>query len=216
MKHFWLRLISLIGGLCVFSFGIVLTIKANIGYAPWDVFHIGLATTVGLSLGTVSILVGIIIGVIIVILGEKIGLGTIFNMVLVGAVIDIIFPHVPLAENLPGGVIMMLVGIFTMAIGTYFYVKSAFGAGPRDSLMVALNRKTRLPVGLCRFILELSVLIIGLFLGGMVGIGTVIFVVAIGFAVQIVFKLFRFDAKAVRHETLRDTYAAIRNANGIS
>ena len=91
-------------------------------------------------------------------------------------------------------------------------MRSGFGAGPRDSLMVALTRITRSPVGLCRFILELFVLVIGLFLGGMVGIGTVIFVITIGFAVQIVFKLFKFDAKAVKHETIRETYLALKDA----
>jgi len=202
----------LVAGLAFFSLGIVLTIKANIGYAPWDVFHVGLADTVGLSIGTVSIAVGILIGVIIIILGEKIGIGTFFNMVLVGIKIDIIFPHVPLAENLFSGIAVMLLGIFLMAIGSCFYMRSAFGAGPRDSLMVALNRKTRLPVGLCRFILELSVLIIGLLLGGMVGIGTAIFVAGIGLAIQAVFRLFRFDAKSVKHETLRDTFMTLKNA----
>jgi uncharacterized membrane protein YczE len=126
--------------------------------------------------------------------------------------IDIIFPFIPVAANPIIGTIMLIFGLFIISIGSYFYIKSAFGAGPRDSLMVVLARKTKLPVGLCRGILELSVTLIGWFLGGLVGFGTVLFVIAIGFFIQIVFKLFKFDVTQVKHETLGDTYAALKRA----
>jgi uncharacterized membrane protein YczE len=83
MKYFLIRFLSMIFGLTLYAFGIVITIKANIGYAPWDVFHVGLANTLGLSIGTISISVGIIIVIIVSFLGEKIGLGTISNIVLI-------------------------------------------------------------------------------------------------------------------------------------
>ena len=210
MKHFLMRLFILMTGLVFFALGIVITIRANIGYAPWDVFHVGLAHTTGMSIGLASIIVGIVLAIIVMLLGEKLGLGTILNIVLVGVLIDIIFPHVPTAANPIVGTVMMVIGLFVISIGTYFYIKSAFGAGPRDSLMVVLARKTKFSVGLCRSALELFATIAGWFLGGMFGFGTVLVVITIGFCIQITFKAFKFDVTAVRHETLSETYAEIK------
>jgi len=197
--------------LILFAFGIVVTIKANIGYAPWDVFHAGLSKTTGLSLGSMSIIVGIIIGIIVTLLGEKLGLGTILNMILIGVFIDIFFQLIPIAKNLIIAAIMLIMGLFILSLGSYFYIKTGFGVGPRDNLMVVLARKTKLPVGLCRGLIELVVTISGWFLGGMVGLGTVISVIAIGFCIQITFKVLKFDVTAVKHETLAETYAAIKS-----
>jgi uncharacterized membrane protein YczE len=194
-------------GLILYALGIVLMINANIGYAPWEVFHVGLANTMGLSIGVSSIIAGIVIVIIVTVLGEKLGLGTICSMILTGVFIDIIFyiNIIPIINNLMIGIIVLIAGLFIIAIGSYFYIKSAFGVGPRDNLMVVAARKTKLPVGVCRSVIELLVTIIGWFLGGMIGIGTIISAVAIGFCVQIVFKLFRFDVTKIKHETLGDT-----------
>ena len=212
MKPFVFRFINLMFGLFLYALGVVVTIKANIGYAPWDAFHAGLSQKLGFSFGTASILVGIFVGALVMVLGEKIGLGSILNMVLIGIYIDIIMftGILPLSQNYVTGIIMLLVGLFIIAIGSYFYIKSAFGAGPRDSLMVVLNRKTRIPVGVCRIMVELTVTIAGWALGGMVGIGTVISAVAIGFFVQLVFAVLRFKPAAVQHETLRQTYESFK------
>ncbi|MCL2373893.1 MAG: hypothetical protein FWC65_01450 [Treponema sp.] len=202
----------LITGLFFFALGVVTSIRAHIGYAPWSVFHVGLADTIGWSIGATSIMVGMVIVMFAALLREKLGLGTILNMVVIGLFIDVIFPFIPLWRNFPAGIMMLFAGIFSISVGTYCYMRAGFGPGPRDSLMVALNRKTRLPIGLCRSTLELAVTIAGFLLGGMVGIGTIIFVVAIGFSIQMTFKLFKFDAKAVKHETLRETYVMLKNA----
>jgi len=204
--------LNTLAGLIFYAFGIVITIKANIGYAPWDVFHVGLANKTGFSLGIVSIAVGFLIVIIVTLLKEKLGIGTILNMIFIGLIIDIIFPHIPTAQNPIIGTIILIAGLFSIALGSYFYIKSAFGVGPRDNLMVVLTKRTKLPVGLCRGIIELLVTISGWLLGGMVGIGTVISVVGIGFCIQIVFKLFRFDVTSVKHETLADTFAVIKKA----
>jgi uncharacterized protein len=212
MRQFVFRFINLMFGLLLYALGIVVTIRANIGYAPWDAFHAGLSRIAGFSFGTASILVGIFVGVLVMVLGEKIGLGSILNMVLIGVIIDIIMfaGIIPLSQNYVTGIAMLLVGLFIIAVGTYFYIKSGFGAGPRDSLMVVLNRKTRIPVGVCRIMVELTVTIAGWALGGMVGIGTVISAVAIGFFVQLVFAVLRFKPASVQHETLRQTYENLR------
>jgi len=208
MKTFNFRFINLMFGLFLYALGIVVTIRANIGYAPWDAFHAGLSQKAGFSFGTASILVGILVGVLVMVLGEKIGLGSILNMVLIGIYIDIIMytEILPLSRNYATGIPMLLGGLFIIAVGSYFYIKSGFGAGPRDSLMVVLNRKTGIPVGVCRIMVELTVTIAGWALGGMVGIGTVISALAIGFFVQLVFAVLRFKPAAVQHETLRQTY----------
>jgi uncharacterized membrane protein YczE len=208
MKQFYIRLMRLICGLFLYALGIVVTMNAHIGYAPWDAFHVGLSKTIGMSIGTASIVTGIVIGIITILLGEKLGLGTILNMILIGVFLDVILVLniIPLAKSLPLGIIMMIIGLFIIALATYFYIGSAFGAGPRDSLMVALIRKTRLPVGICRGSIELIAVFVGWRLGGMIGIGTIIAAFLIGFCVQITFKLLKFDATKVNHETLYGTY----------
>lgn len=207
MKQFSLRLLRLIFGIFLYAFGIVVTLNANIGYAPWDVLHVGFANTVGISIGTASILAGFLTIIVAVLLGEKLGLGTIINMIFIGLFIDLIRATgiIPVVSNLAVGIVMLILGLFIIAVATYFYVGSGFGAGPRDSLMVAVTRKTKLPVGVCRGTIEVLAVFIGWRLGGMAGIGTVISALAIGFCVQLTFRFFKFDATAVQHETLGDT-----------
>ena len=208
MKKFAVRILNLFFGSFLFALGVVITIKANIGYAPWEVFHVGLALTTGMSIGFASIVAGVVIVAIVTVCGEKIGFGTIISMVFTGLFIDLInmLNIIPLAMNLIVGVLMLIAGMFIISNGSYFYIKSAFGAGPRDNLMVVLKRKTKLPVGFCRSIVELSVTLAGWILGGMVGIGTIISIITIGICIQITFAFFRFDVAAVEHETLNQTY----------
>ena len=211
MKIFFIRLCTMMLGLFLFSLGIVFTINANIGYSPWDVFHTGLVNTFGFTIGFFQILVGILVLIITTLLGEKIGMGTIFNIVFIGIFIDLLFfiDIIPVLNNFLAGVFILVVGLFLISIGSYFYIKSGFGAGPRDSLMVVLARKTKIRIGICRSTIEFIVTILGWFLGGMVGLGTVISVVGIGFCIQITFKLLRFDVTQVKHETILDTISLL-------
>ena len=211
MKHFLLRIVSMIIGTLLYALGIVFTLKANIGYAPWEVFHVGLADTIGLSIGVTAIIAGLIILLIVTILGEKLGIGTIASTILTGIFLDVIlYIHIiPVANTVISGSIMMVIGLFIIALGSYFYIKSSFGVGPRDNLMVVLAKKTNVPVGMCRSIIELLVTTFGWFLGGMVGFGTILFVIAIGFCIQVTFKAFKFDVTTIKHESLIDTYLAL-------
>ena len=212
MKHFILRLLEMIMGLAFFSLGIVFTIMANIGYAPWDVFHYGLVNTMGISFGLSSILVGFIIMAVLFILKEKAGIGTLCNMVLIGIFIDLIMYSgiIPLQENLIFGILFLIIGMILISVGTYFYIRTGFGIGPRDNLMVVLTRVARVPVGICRSAVELLVTAAGWLLGGMVGIGTVVLVIGIGFFIQLTFRLFRFDITAVKHESVLETINSLR------
>ena len=202
----------MIAGLFVFALGIVMTIQANIGYAPWDVFSVGLSITFGMSIGVASILTGFVLLIITTIAGEKNGIGTFLNIVLIGVFIDLFLflNFIPVFENLVPGIIMLIAGLFLISIGSCFYIKAGFGAGPRDSLMVVLLRKLKIHIGIIRSVLELSVTVIGWLLGGMVGIGTVISVFGIGLCIQITFKVLRFDITSVKHESLYDTYLFLK------
>jgi len=208
MKSYYFRLFRLIFGLSLCAFGITVTINAQIGYAPWVVFHAGIAKLTGLSIGTITIITTLIITIIIVSLGEKIGIGTIFDMILVGIFLDFYLwlSIIPIASNLFLGIIMLFIGLFIMALGVYLYMGAGLGTGPRDSLMLAFTRKTRLPIGFCRGTIDSLVVIVGWKLGGMVGIGTVLSAFSIGFCFQIIFKILNFDATKVKHETINGTY----------
>jgi len=212
MASYFKRLGDLLLGIFLFSVGIVFTMKANLGYGPWEVFHQGLGETIGLSIGKASILTGLVICVIVALMGEKLGLGTILNMVLIGFFIDVLLAldFIPQMTGLWTGVLEITIGFFIIAFGSYFYIRSGFGAGPRDSLMVLLERKSGRSVGVCRIIIEASAVLIGWILGGPVGLGTGLAVFGIGFCVQIVFALMKFKTTAVKHETLDVTFRNIK------
>ena len=212
MKKILVRFVKLNFGLFLYALGIVVTIKANIGYGPWEVFHVGLGKTVGITIGTASILVGLAIIVFTLLLGEKIGIRTILNMVMIGIFTDILLnlDIIAVVDNTYLGILVLVIGLYIISVGSFFYIGSGFGAGPRDSLMVALTRKTKLPVGVIRSLNELTVTLMGWIFGGMVGIGTVISVIAIGMCVQTTFYLFRFDVTAVKQATVMDSYREIR------
>jgi uncharacterized membrane protein YczE len=207
IKQYTIRILRLFIGLFLYALGIVITIRANIGYAPWDVFHAGLAWTVGISLGLASILVGLVLLIVVSLFREKLGLGTLMNIVAIGIFIDMILALgiIPLAEEPVTGGTMLVAGLFTIAFASYFYIDSGFGAGPRDSLMVALTRLTKKPVGACRAAIEVTAVACGWFLGGMVGVGTIASAFGIGMCVQVTFRLLKFDSTAVEHETLDQT-----------
>jgi uncharacterized membrane protein YczE len=203
------RLLKTLFGLFLCAAGSLLGIQANIGLAPWDALSVGISKVSGLSYGTVSVWTGVVILAVDLLLREKIGLGTLLNTVLIGIMVDIMqsFGLVPLLDNFWLGVPMLLAGQALLAFGSYFYISPGLGCGPRDSLMVALGRRfPRTPIGLVRGLLEGTVLLAGWLLGAKVGLGTVVSVFGISFLIQGVFRLFRFDVKQVRHESLFATF----------
>lgn len=200
------RIFKLMFGLGLFSIGIIMTVKAQIGYAPWDTFHYGLSNVLGLSYGLMTIIVGGATVGLAVILGERIGIGTLLNMTLIGVLCDLLLNYniIRTPNQLWLQIAMLLAGLMIMSFASYFYISSGLGAGPRDSLMVALTKRLKLPVGVCRNIIELSVLVIGWRLGGTVGIGTILSALLMGVFVQGVFKLLKFDARKVKQLTIQD------------
>ena len=195
------RVAKLSLGLFLYAFGIVMTINANLGLAPWDVFHQGLSQNIGITMGQASIYVGIVFVILDSLLGERLGWGTLSNMIFIGVFLDILMLNnlVPVFQSVVPSFIMMLLGMFTIGIASYFYISAGLGSGPRDGLMVALTKRTAKSVRFLRNCIELSVLAIGYVLGGSVGIGTVIMALSSGYFVQFAFKLFKFNIREIKH-----------------
>ncbi len=201
LKEKGLTIIRLFAGFFLYSAGIVMTINANIGLAPWDVFHQGLSKTFGITIGQASIGIGIIIVIINSLFREKVGWGSLGNMLFIGVFVDLLMLNhiIPEFENLVLRVLMMFSGMFVIGVATYLYISVGLGAGPRDGLMVALTKRTGKSVRLVRNTIETVVVIIGYFLGGSVGVGTLVMALTIGVFVQLAFQLFKFDVKKVEH-----------------
>jgi len=216
MTNYAKRIFRLFFGLFLCSLGIVMTMKANIGFAPYDVLHKGIADTIGMTIGSASIMIGLIICIICLFLGEKLGLGTILDMILIGVLLDLFLSLnlIPQMNGYLSGIALMVAGLFIISFGVFFYISSGFCAGPRDNLMVALERKTSLAIGFCRGILEISVILIGWLMGGPVGIGTILYAFGISFCIQIVFSLMKFDPTKVEHETFRTTLEILTHLKG--
>lgn len=208
MNNYVKRVTKLIFGLFLYSLGLFLTIQANIGLAPWEAFSMGGSYLTHLSFGNIVVITGLIIIVVDFALNEKIGFGTIFNAILIGKFVDLIqFTNIiPKMSTLGLGLIMLFLGQVVICIGSYFYIGSSLGCGPRDALMVALGKRLpKVPIGVVRGLLESTVLIIGWLLGAKVGIGTAIYVLGIGFILQFTFKLLHFDVKNIEHESIAET-----------
>lgn len=206
------RLARLFFGLFLYAVGIVMTINANLGLAPWDVFHKGLNNTIGITMGQASISVGFIIVVITFFLGERIGWGTVFNMYFIGVFMDILMTNnlIPTFNSFFPSLTMMLLGMFVIGCATVAYIGAQLGSGPRDSLMIALTKKTHKSVRFIRNAIEISVLSIGYLLGGTVGIGTVIMSLSVGYFIQFSFKLFKFDVTKIHHRYIDEDIIALK------
>lgn len=213
MNHYIGRITTLLLGLFLFSLGSFLTIQANIGLAPWEAFSMGGAYLTHLSYGDIVVITGLLIIIVDIALKETVGLGSILNAILIGKFVDLIQATnlIPQMTSLVPGLLMLLLGQVIICLGSYFYIGSALGCGPRDALMVALGKRLpNIPIGAIRGLLEGTVLMIGWLLGAKVGIGTAIYVLGIGFILQFTFKLLRFDVKNVEHESIADTVTVLK------
>lgn len=212
VKGYLKRFAGLLFGLVLCACGIAFTVNAQMGLSPWDMLFDGLAKQstklLGreIMIGTLSQIIGFMILAIDVALKEKIGFGTLLNVWLIGKFTNIFLKYhlLPEPHTLFFRFIVMLAGFIILGFGIYFYMRAGMGAGPRDSLMIALARRN-LPVSLARNSLELFAFITGFIAGGTVGIGTVISVFIIGYILKYVFRLFKYDMTQVKHESVIDT-----------
>ncbi|MDD2481885.1 MAG: membrane protein [Lutispora sp.] len=194
----------LLFGLFLYSAGIVATLYSRLGMSPWEVFHMGIVNHTPLTLGQTSQITGFCILALSYFIGVIPGLASILNMFFIGFFIDFInnlgFYRVP--TTLLGRFSLLVLGILMIGWATYFYLKVQLGAGPRDGLMEGLVKKLKKPVWIIRSAIEITVLIIGYFLGGPVGIGTLVTAFTIGFSVQLAFKIGKYDSKSAEHEDI--------------
>ena len=195
-------------GLALFGFGTGLTALAALGVPPWDVLHDGLRLHTPLSFGQAAMLVGLALIVISLLFGIKPGAGTIANMIFVGLFIDLTLYMGDGWEvdelMLPLRLGVTVAGIALVGLGSALYIGAGMGAGPRDSLMVLIATRTRLGLGVARTLIEGTALVAGALLGGALGIGTALFALAIGPAVQFFFRLLRMDVTGTRRSPESD------------
>jgi uncharacterized protein len=195
------RASALVIGLFLFASGIVALLESDLGLSPWDVFHQGLADRTGLSFGAASVAVSIVVVAVSWSLGARLGVGTIANAVLVGAFVDAL-TSLEFVDGLARATfatrfVLLVAGFALMGAGTALYLSAGLGAGPRDSLMVVGAERIGLRVGLVRGTLELTVLGAGAALGGTLGLGTVVFALGIGPAVELGFSLLERSSLAL-------------------
>lgn len=212
MNKMVVRYFRLFLGLFFCAIGIVITINANLGYSPWDVLHQGIGNILNIPIGTANIVIGVGIVSIEIIMGQRPGIGTFLNMSLIGVFMNIIMNNdlVPTFDNVYVRIFSIFIGMIILGMGSYLYIGSGFGAGPRDGLMILLLKKTDKTVRFIRNCMEITALVIGYFLGGPVGIGTVIVSFGLGPSIQLVFNMLNFDAKNVTHRQLDDEFRAIK------
>lgn len=198
----WFRLSLFFIGLMMMSFGVTLMIRADLGVSPWDVLTIGLTHSFGLTVGLWSQIIGVLLLGFTYTLSRKLPtIGTLLNMLLIGWFIDL-FLSVGGTHSFSGiyRYLVLLAGIVAIAIGAGMYIASAFGAGPRDGVMLVLSEKWEWSIRRVKMVMESLVLVIGWFLGGPVSIGTLIFTITIGPIMQTFILLFRNWLMAVERK----------------
>jgi len=174
------RIPRLVFGLIIFGFGAAIMVMANLGLAPWEVLHQGISNHTGIPIGTVGIITGIVVLLLWIPLRERVGVGTILNIFIIGIVIDLTLWIGPESvDTLWIRWTLLLGGTLLVAIGSGYYIGAGLGPGPRDGLMTGLGKKG-IPIGVARAGIEVTALVAGWFLGGTVGIGTVIFAFGVG------------------------------------
>ena len=167
-------------GLSIFGLGEGLLIVSFTGASPWSVLAQGISLNVNLSIGTITLLISIAVLILWIPLGQKPGMGTIFNALIIAIMIDLCIKYVPTPSNYIHQLLLAVISVIMVGIGGGIYLVSNLGAGPRDGLMIGLQKLTNFPIAVVRATLEISVVSIGWYLGGTVGFGTLLFAFGIG------------------------------------
>ena len=167
-------------GLTLFGLGEGLLIVSFTGASPWSVLAQGISLNVNLTIGTITLLISIGVLIMWIPLSQKFGMGTIFNALIIALMIDLCIKFVPTPINYINQLILAVISVITVGIGGGIYLVSNLGAGPRDGLMIGLQKVTNFPIAAVRATLEISVVSIGWYLGGTVGVGTLLFAFGIG------------------------------------
>ena len=188
-------LLYLVLGLSLFAIGETLLITANQGVSPWTVLAQGISFQTNLSIGITTFIVSLIVLILWYPLKQKPGLGTILNIVLISIIIDLSTPILPYPKSFLFQIVQSIIAVFIVGLGSGFYLTANLGPGPRDGLMTGLQNLSNQPIALIRTIIEVSAVCVGFYLGGVVGIGTLLFAFGIGptlsISIFIVMKYFK-------------------------
>ena len=172
-------------GLTLFGLGEGLLIVSFTGASPWSVLAQGISLNIDFSIGTITLFISIGVLIFWLPLNQKPGIGTILNALIIAVMIDICIKFVPTPENYISQLILAIIAVLITGFGGGIYLVANLGAGPRDGLMVGLQKKTNIPIAAVRAFLEITVVTIGWYLGGTVGVGTLLFAFGIGPAVAL-------------------------------
>lgn len=191
---FTLKLLHLNFGLLLYGFSVALMLRGNIGLGPWDVFHQGLSFVTPLTIGQAMIVAGLVVLLFSALVARvKIGLASVLNMLLIGIWADLflswpLFPH---PSGVATGSLLFVTGLVLTAVATGIYITAGLGAGPRDGFVLGIANMTGASVRLSRTIVEVGVLVTGYLMGGMAGVGTLLFAFSAGPLMQLFLRLFR-------------------------
>ena len=179
-------------GFLLYGLAITLIVRANLGTGTWLVLEVALANILGIKIGTMTVYMGFLVLIIALTLREQVGWGTLGNILSIGPWLNLFLDWISTPkDNLALQITMFLLGVLIQGVATAVYIGVDAGAGPRDSLMLAIQRTTRVSLRMARGAIEIVVVLIGWLLGGPLGLGTVIFALLIGPSVQWAFKLFK-------------------------
>ena len=179
-----ITLLYLLIGLILFGLGETMLIAANVGVSPWTVLAQGISIKTGYSIGISTFMVSIGVLILWIPLKQKPGIGTILNTIIISIVLDVSLPYLPTPESFFLQALQVFIGVIIVGLGSGFYLISNLGPGSRDGLMTGLQKKTNLPIALIRATIEVNAVVFGFYLGGVVGIGTLVFAFGIGPAVS--------------------------------
>lgn len=219
IKNYIKRFALLFFGLMIASYGTSMTIMSNLGISPWDVFSQGIALKLSaitgkeILIGTMTQAVGWVVLILAIALREKIGFGTIVDIVIVGNFMNFYMTNglIPTPDSFMMRFVVLIAGFVIWSFGVYMYLAAELGAGPRDSLMSALAKRN-IPVAIAKNAIEAVVFVVGWIFGGTVGIGTVIAVFIMGYLLKFWFAVFRFDLANSKNDSIIDTVKNIKNA----
>ena len=192
-ENFFERLLRCVTGLACFGTGIAFFVRSELGVPPWDVFHQGVSHHTGLGLGTVLIIVAFCVLLLWIPLRLRPGLGTLLNAIEIGLVENLAQDLIPETKNIVIRIIFMLLGLTIIAAGSGLYIGAQFGSGPRDGLMLGLYKRFGISLRLARTLVEIVVMVIGIFMGGHIGLGTFVFAFGIGPMVQVALRTFKMS-----------------------
>lgn len=190
------RLLQLYIGLALYGVSTAMFVRADLGADPWNVFHLGVANLLSMNIGVVIIVVGVLVLLAWIPLRQRPGFGTLSNVFMIGLAADAALVVIPGFESLLARSGLLVTAVILNALATSLYIGAGFGAGPRDGLMTGIHARTGWPVRRIRTAIEVSVLLIGWLLGGTVGVGTVLYALAIGPLIQICLPWFRHQPQS--------------------